>query len=105
MIDDRQRASGSGQNVFARAWSRLVHIVKCTASRGRRYAPTSTSAAANEEGKDAAADDYQDLCRQRAKGATNNKGNVSPTVVNERADSPRSSTSSWFIIQYVFIIN
>lgn len=105
--DNKLSSSGS---VFVRAWRRVVETIKCASSRrGGNYTAASQQSAstaaqtaasgASGEGKEAA--DYQELCRQRAKGSGNNKGNVSPTIVNERPDSPRSSTSSW--LDYIFI--
>lgn len=102
LIQDNKRSSSG--SVFVRAWRRVVETIKCASSRrGGNYTAASQQSAstaaqtaasgAGGEGKEAA--DYQELCRQRAKGSGNNKGNVSPTIVNERPDSPRSSTSSW----------
>lgn len=101
LIHDNKNSS-SRANIFARAWRSVIETVKCATRRGTytqasQLPTTSTNTAASSSGGDGKeAADYQELCRQRAKGSGGNtKGNVSPTVVNEKPDSPRSSTSSW----------
>lgn len=95
LIQDKAGLNRSAGNVFSRTFRRLVEFVKCSAS-----CKTNKTRAANEPTSTAPAvesKEYEELCRQRAKGAAGGSrtGSLSPTIVNEKSDSPRSSTSSW----------
>lgn len=98
-------AAGADSGFFRRTWRRLVELIKRSAYRKdttrsgsvRRASGDNATAAATKE-----AADYQELCRQRAKVSGGSvKGNVSPTIVNERSESPRSSTSSWLELRSI----
>lgn len=96
LIQDKAGLNRSAGNVFSRTFRRLVEFVKCSAS-----CKTNKTRAANEPTSTAPAvesKEYEELCRQRAKGASGGSrtGSSSPTIVNEKSDSPRSSTSSWY---------